>query len=1084
MKFSFRVSVAGTALLLLFVYGIWHRFRPRIVRANEKDAADSEVLGQVTAKQYLFSTVTPNVVLSSYRTSPTSVQPHSVRSRSYIGKSLRMVPQSTADIETLDALDAIDRQRRFGVLMIKTSTPTPSSEEFSGGLPLKVVVVPHSHSDPGWHKTVDNYFDEQTKQTLNNMVDKLQLYPNMTFVWAETVFLSMWWSELSQEKRNSVVQLLKRGQLEIVGGSWVVPDEANPHYFALIDQMVEGHQWLKDNIGIYPVNTWSLDPFGYSGAIAHLYKLAGFENMVIQRVHADVKQYLQSRKCLEFMWRSMWNYTKAEEIMTLMMPYMLYNIKHSCGPDPHICVRFDFRKIDGEVSDSRAVTVHSGNVDRLAKLLLRQYQLKARLFRHNVVLVPLGDDFRYDRDVEWDQQFKNYMKLFNHMNSKAEWNVHARFGTVKDYFEEVNTAMAKVGERGRTTSKFSSLTGDFFPYTDHSDEFWTGYFSTRPFTKGLCRDLEVYLRSAEILHSLAVGLDTDGLYQSSSIDQLATSRRNLALFQHHDGITGTSRFWVAEDYEKRLQHGLQMSKDVMRSAVSFMLSNKTSSGQRVNVLDPLSARMLTPNEHVIHVTRAGVRLQLFNNVAHRRHELIHLIVNHQHVVVVDHKGLPLVSQITPVPAESSAEEEMATYLLSFIAELPPLSIAAFDIQPCRNLSVGCSHTASNTSYIVSRSTKQPDIVIENGYMSAAFSLKTGLLKTLQMKEMNRAVHSSLQFLFYTSHHSGAYIFAPAGPAEDYSEKEKILLRIFSGPLFTELRLVRSFVTHWSRVIHCDCLLAAAIELNTIVDLSAIDDKELILRLNSDVQSGDSFYTDQNGFNVMRRRRFSTFPVEANYYPATSAVFVEDDRLRLSLLSSQPSGVTSHTEGSLEIMLDRRLQYDDNRGLGEGILDNKRVFFRHYLLLESAVQLSHASGIVPMPAPTLLAHTLIHRLRNQPVPMLSPLAGSRPQPLLLMRAEFSCDTVLVNLRALNAGKASALILHRVGYCTGYGFNSSISLLECSEEFQSFSPYSLFTDITFRYVIEKTLSLMHQKRRYKKDSAVYLQPMQLNTLEVHF
>jgi len=1080
MKFSFRVSVAGTTLLLLIMYGMWYRFRPRRVLADEKDASHSEVRKQDITKQYLSSTVMPNVVSHVHRTTVTL--PYSVRSRSYVGESLHMLAQSSADIKTLDILDAVHRQRRFGVHATKTSAP--SLEELSEGLPLKVIVVPHSHSDPGWHKTVDGYFDEQTKQTLDSMLDKLQLYPNMTFVWAETVFLSMWWSELSHEKRNSVLQLIKRGQLEIVGGSWVVPDEANPHYFALIDQMIEGHQWLKDNIGIYPSNTWSLDPFGYSGAISHLYKIAGFENMVILRVHADVKQYLQSRNSLEFMWRSVWNYTKAEEIMTLMMPYMLYNIKHSCGPDPNICVYFDFRKIEGEMSDSRAVTVHSGNVDRLAKLLLRQYQLKARLFRHNVVLIPLGDDFRYDRDVEWDQQFKNYMRLFNHMNSKAEWNVHARFGTVKDYFEEVKIAMAKLGDRENSPGKFLSLTGDFFPYTDRNDEFWTGYFSTRPFTKGLSRDLEVYLRSAEILHSLAVGLDRNGLYQrSSSNDQLIISRRSLALFQHHDGITGTSKFWVAEDYEKRLEHGLQASKNVIRSAVGFILSNKTSSDQPVNVLDPLSVRMLSPNEHLIHVSHAGVRLQVFNNVAHRRHELIHLIVNHQHVVVVDHKGLPLVSQIMPVPVESSDEEDRASFMLSFAAELPPLSVAAFDIQPSGNLSVGGSQTANSTSYIVSRSTKQPDIVVENDYMKAAFSLKTGLLKTLHMKEMDNAVLSSLQFLFYTGHHSGAYIFAPAGPAEDYSEKEKISMKVFSGPLFTEVRLVRAFVTHWARIVHCDCLLAAAIELNTVVDLTAIDDKELILRLTSDVQSGSTFYTDQNGFNMMRRQRFSTFPVEANYYPATSAVFVEDDQLRLSLLLLQPSGVTSQTEGSLEVMLDRRLQYDDNRGLGEGILDNKRVFFRHYLLLESAaLKSSHANHIMPMP--TLLAHTLIHRLRNQPVLMLSPLTSSFWQPLLLMRAGFSCDTVLVNLRALNGTKSSALIIHRIGYYTGYSFNKSSNILECSIDYQSFSPFSVFTDINFRYVIEKTLSLMHQKRQHRKNDALHLQPMQLSTFEVHF
>lgn len=52
-----------------------------------------------------------------------------------------------------------------------------------------------------------------------------------------------------------------------------------------------------------------------------------------------------------------------------------------------------------------------------------QYRQKSRLFRSPVLLVPLGDDFRFVDSSEWDAQFSNYQKLFDYFDQHPELHI-------------------------------------------------------------------------------------------------------------------------------------------------------------------------------------------------------------------------------------------------------------------------------------------------------------------------------------------------------------------------------------------------------------------------------------------------------------------------------------------------------------------------------------------------------------------------------------------------------------------------------------------------------------------------------------
>lgn len=110
-------------------------------------------------------------------------------------------------------------------------------------------VVPHSHNDPGWIKTFEQYYAEQTSRILDNMVRKVAEDERRRFIWAEVSYLDLWWRSHPERDRHELRRLLRSGQIEIVTGGWVMNDEANTHYFAMIEQLTSGHEWLQQKVG-------------------------------------------------------------------------------------------------------------------------------------------------------------------------------------------------------------------------------------------------------------------------------------------------------------------------------------------------------------------------------------------------------------------------------------------------------------------------------------------------------------------------------------------------------------------------------------------------------------------------------------------------------------------------------------------------------------------------------------------------------------------------------------------------------------------------------------------------------------------
>ena len=426
-------------------------------------------------------------------------------------------------------------------------------KRFEAGITIHV--VPHSHNDPGWLKTFHGYYSTQTKHILDTIIDALTDRPERTFIWAEISFFSLWWNDTTLIQQTKAHKLIKEGRFEFVTGGWVMNDEACVTARATRWQLTLGLDWLWDHFEIRPRYSWAIDPFGHSAGQAQILKEMNYKGMLIQRVHYGIKKQLAEKQALEFDWQ-----TPAGDIFTHMMPFYSYDGPHTCGPDPSVCCQFDFARIGNKYGGcpwgNHAEPLSDKNIEQKSLMWLDQVYKKGMLYRSKHILIPVGDDFRYQSNAEAQAQFDNYELMFAWIR-KNRPKVDVKFSTLKTYFKAVRNEKIIV----------PTLSGSFFPYADRTTDYWTGYFNSRIFYKGYDRKLESMIAAAEKLCPS----------NSQSIEH-TNAHKALALFQHHDGITGTAKPNVVQDYFHTMQTAVADMERELKSclAVADVLVNPLS----------------------------------------------------------------------------------------------------------------------------------------------------------------------------------------------------------------------------------------------------------------------------------------------------------------------------------------------------------------------------------------------------------------------------------------------------------------------------------------------------------------------------
>ncbi|CAK5048380.1 unnamed protein product [Meloidogyne enterolobii] len=288
----------------------------------------------------------------------------------------------------------------------------------------------------------------------------------------------------------------------------------------------------------------------------------GYEALFFSRMHYLELENRIKNKSLEMLWQTDENGDATRSLFTSTFSRGTYTQPKGFCFDP-TCPYPDF------IIDNPELEGY--NIDQKLNDFLNIVNEQAKVQRHNHVLIAMGGDFTYSNAELW---FNNLDKLILAGNKKKNiTNVNIFYSTPTCYIKALEQT---------TKPNFPKRDGDFFPYADQLDRYWTGYFTSKPSLKGLTRKSSSLLQVTRALYTLMKAktkLNSDNL-------KMELFERSIALTTHHDAITGTSKELVTKNYMKRLLQGWDAAEIILTNTLAFLTKkeeNKINKNKTLNV---------------------------------------------------------------------------------------------------------------------------------------------------------------------------------------------------------------------------------------------------------------------------------------------------------------------------------------------------------------------------------------------------------------------------------------------------------------------------------------------------------------------
>ncbi|KAJ8982146.1 hypothetical protein NQ317_011292 [Molorchus minor] len=773
---------------------------------------------------------------------------------------------------------------------------------------INVHLVPHSHDDVGWLKTVDQYYYYEVQYILSSVVAALLENPDRRFIQVETAYFYTWWNQQTDLIKSEVRQLVNEGRLEIVNGAWSMNDEAAVHYQCTIDQYTLGLRVIEDALGkcARPRVGWQIDPFGHSREQASLLSQFGMDAIFFARLDYRDRAKRQNDRSMDMLWRGSANLGSGSTIFASAL-YHQYNCPSDfcfdihCN-DPPIIIDKDSPEYNWE-----------DRVNEFVNFVREQSQL----YPTNHILITLGDDFQYQAAhndfINIDRLIEGF-KVFNPTMDGKELNViystpSCYTKAVRDYVEAKNLTL-------------DLKLDDFFPFSYTPNSVFTGYFTSRPTSKRL----ERFANNLQQVTKQLTALSGDSYSYNNTLGQA------IGVMQHHDAITGTEKEAVEKDYHRSIVKGMNEAHPHINSAFSSLIGMTDSLNLKSCLLSNVSICSESDKDEF--------SILIYNPLARNTSHYIQVPVNDGTWKITDPSGTKYnefyftdIKQVLSTGGEIENQltdpirnfdyitkdtgEKVLDKVLIFRAEnLPALGYKVYKFQ----------RISSESSFHFSELGIAGPIGFSDRYIT--FNQDNGLLKSITLHNTTLDVTQQLMFYKSCSGISDAYVFRP-----DVDERDAIELGNVTNTVFVNdgnlIREVKQVWNDWATQIIRLYKEEDFIEFDWLVgpiDVSDDIGKEVITRYSTELNTGGVFYTDSNGREIIYRKKdyrptyeyTEEEPQAGNYYPVNTKIFVKDDERRFSVITDRSEGGSSMNSGEIELMLNRNLLHTEEGVTGENL----------------------------------------------------------------------------------------------------------------------------------------------------------------------